>query len=115
MRPPTPSTSRVTPIRSGATSWTERAKKSRPSSVKRAVLCLPASRSSRARAARGGRGRRGRRGPPRRPPRGAAGVAGVDGPPPAGGREPLGQIERIVENRAHERRVLAHLGEDRPL
>src|SRR6266446_2351191 len=29
MRPPTPSTSSVTPIRSGATSWTLRAKKSR--------------------------------------------------------------------------------------
>src|SRR5690242_7051755 len=31
MRPPTPSTSSVTPIRSGATSWTLRAKNSLPS------------------------------------------------------------------------------------
>src|SRR3954469_15950292 len=37
MRPPTPSTSRVTPIRSGATSWTLRAKKLRLSIRARVV------------------------------------------------------------------------------
>src|SRR4051812_48484347 len=35
MRPPTPSTRSVTPIRSGATSWTLRAKKLRRSIVER--------------------------------------------------------------------------------
>src|SRR5919202_3412980 len=37
MRPPTPSTSSVTPIRSGATSWTLRAKKLRRSISARVV------------------------------------------------------------------------------
>src|SRR4051812_47772285 len=103
IRPPTPSTSSVAPISSGATSCTERAKNSRVS--RRPATC------GLEKLFRLGR----RSGLLEHALRAPAEVAHVERPLVHRLRDALREIERVVENGHRRRRVLPHVVEDRAL